>query len=323
MPRLPDFIIIGAMKCATSTLHDQLGLQPGIFVSEPKEPNFFSNDEEYARGLDHYAALFAAAEPGALCGESSTHYTKLPTYPRTVERMKRHLDQLRLIYVMRHPVDRLVSHYVHEWTERTIECPIDRAVREFPRLIDYGRYAMQLEPFLAAYGRQSILPVFFERLVAEPQRELERVCRFIGYAGRPVWHHEEAAQNVSQERLRVSPLRDAIVWNPLVTWVRRRFIPQSWRDRVKRLWQMRKRPRLSPESLRLLQETFDQDLARLGELLGVSINCANFKAVARSGEYAIQADHRRSEPSLPPARAEPSVFPDRNTAEVCAGEVRG
>ena len=54
MDRLPDFIIIGAMKSATSTLHEQLAVQPGIFMSRPKEPNFFSNDEIVARGLDWY-----------------------------------------------------------------------------------------------------------------------------------------------------------------------------------------------------------------------------------------------------------------------------
>ena len=97
MTRLPDFIVIGAMKCATSTLHYQLAAQLGIFMSTPKEPNFFSDDKAFAGGIDKYAALFRAATPRDLCGESSTHYTKLPTYPRTVERMRRHLSNVRLI----------------------------------------------------------------------------------------------------------------------------------------------------------------------------------------------------------------------------------
>ncbi|HTO70120.1 MAG TPA: sulfotransferase, partial [Myxococcota bacterium] len=79
--RLPDFAIIGAMKCGTSTLHEQLALRSGFFMSRPKEPNFFSDDDQYARGVGWYAGLFAGAAPGQLCGESSTHYTKLPTYP--------------------------------------------------------------------------------------------------------------------------------------------------------------------------------------------------------------------------------------------------
>ena len=62
MSRMPDFIIIGAMKCATSTLHDQLAEQPGFVMSEPKEPNFFSDEENWAKGLGWYSGLFAAAE---------------------------------------------------------------------------------------------------------------------------------------------------------------------------------------------------------------------------------------------------------------------
>ena len=83
----PDFIVIGAMKSATTTLHEQLARQPGIFMSRPKEPNFFSDDAIYARGWGWYSSLFQAADLGSLRGESSTHYTKLPTFPRTVERM--------------------------------------------------------------------------------------------------------------------------------------------------------------------------------------------------------------------------------------------
>ena len=93
MNRLPDFIVMGAMKSATSTLHEQLSMQHGLFMSEEKEPNFFSNDEVYAKGLDWYSSLFANAPPGAACGESSTHYTKLPTYPQTVARMREALRE--------------------------------------------------------------------------------------------------------------------------------------------------------------------------------------------------------------------------------------
>ena len=59
----PDFIIIGAMKCGTSTLAAQLACQDGVFLTTPKEPNFFSDDEIYARGHGWYRSLFAAAAP--------------------------------------------------------------------------------------------------------------------------------------------------------------------------------------------------------------------------------------------------------------------
>jgi len=59
--RLPDFVIIGAMKCGTSTLHEQLAAQRSVYMSTPKEPNFFSDDEQWGRGIGWYTSLFEAA----------------------------------------------------------------------------------------------------------------------------------------------------------------------------------------------------------------------------------------------------------------------
>ncbi len=272
----PDFIIIGAMKCATSTLHAQLAKLPGVCMSEPKEPNFFSDDEQFARGIGWYESLFVDVGE-SMCGESSTHYTKLPTHPLAVERMRQHLPDVKLIYVMRHPVDRLISQYIHEWTQRAVSGSINQAVDRLPRLIDYSRYSMQLRPYLDAYGAERILPVFFERVVRDPQVEFERVCRFIGWRGQPRWQVEDDKRNRSSQRLRKSPIRDALVWNPVSNFVRRRFIPQGWRDGIKRVWQMKDRPRLSREQQRKLEGVFDEDLAMLGSWLGADLSCQNYR----------------------------------------------
>lgn len=273
----PDFIIIGAMKSATSTLHVQLSRQPGFWMSEPKEPNFFSDEEVWKKGLGWYADLFAGALPGDLRGESSTHYTKAPDYPECLARMREHVPDARLIYIMRHPVDRLISHYMHGWLEASMTGSIDEAVSRYPQLVDYGRYAMQLEPFLASFGPDRILPVFFERLIRHPQQELERVCSFLGYSGAPVWHEDDSQQNVSLERLRESPMRDAVLNFPPVRLIRQNLIPQSFRARIKRTWQITDKPRLSDHALETVAKAFDADLAMLSEWLGSNLNCSNFK----------------------------------------------
>src|SRR3954453_22574826 len=167
------------MKCATTTLHEQLARQPGLFMSRPKEPNFFSDDEVYAKGLAWYTAIFRDAQNHQLRGESSTPYTKLPTYPSTVMRMARVLPRAKLIYVMRHPIDRLTSHYLHEQTVGRISEGLEDAVDRHRELVDYGRYSMQLEPYLRAYGAEAIHPVFFDRLVGNPDEELDRIGKFL------------------------------------------------------------------------------------------------------------------------------------------------
>ena len=286
MGRGPDFIIIGAMKCATSTLHEQLASQPGLFMSRPKEPNFFSDDDIYAKGWDWYRGLFEGADERALRGESSTHYTKLPTYPHTVARIRRHLPRVKLIYIMRDPIDRLISHYLHESIRGQINVSVDQAVEQHPELTVFGLYSRQLEPYLEAFGPEGVLPVFFERLVAHPQEELERICRFIGYEGRPRWDFAMKAQNVTSEQLRKSVIRETIVNVPLLRRIRGWLVPRHWNERIKAFWRTTsERPMLMRESVHRLRAVFDADLARLGAWLGVEITSATFREVASAGSH--------------------------------------
>jgi hypothetical protein len=276
----PDFIIIGAMKSATTTLHEQLARQPGLWMSRPKEPNFFSDDENYAKGPSWYASCFAGAGPGDLCGESSTHYTKLPTHPRTVERMVKALPWVKLIYVMRHPIDRLTSHFLHEQTVGRITIGLEQAVDRLPELVDYGRYAMQLAPYLRAYGPEAIHPIFFDRLVSRPDDELDRIGAFLGVSGPLRWDHSLGPQNVGRERLRDCYLRNVLVQAPVLTSLRRRLIPRSWAERAKAFWRVGIDPPRVPASLKQrLRDVFDRDLARLGSWLGIELDCDSFRAV--------------------------------------------
>lgn len=277
--RLPDFIVIGAMKCATSTLHTQLAAN-GCFMSEPKEPCYFSDDHVFERGPAWYRKLFEAARAEQIVGESSTHYTKLPTYPKTVGRMREMLPNVRLVYVMRDPLDRIVSQYIHEWTERQLDCSLADAIRCIPRLVDYSRYAMQLRPYLDAFGQDRVVVVFFERLRSHPQEQLERVAKFVGVSGPVQWQNGEA-ENVSSERLRLSPIAKALLFNPVATSLRRTLVPRAWRDRVKARAQMAERPHLTPEDRAFLSDELDADMKSLGQSLALpELSCASFRRVA-------------------------------------------
>jgi hypothetical protein len=272
--RLADFAIIGAMKCGTSTLHEQLALRSGFFMSRPKEPDFFSDEPIFARGVEWYASLFAGAAPGQLCGESSTHYTKLPEFPAAAQRMHALLPKAKLVYVMREPVERLVSQYLHEWSTREVEGSLEEALAGHERFVAYSCYARQLTPWREHFGADAILPVFFERMVAFPDEELARVCRFLGDPSPEpiVWRHELGPQNVTSERLRASPLRDALLRVPAVRWLKDR-VPRRLREGVKDLWRAGARPELRPELRARIEAELDRDLARLGEWLGAELSC--------------------------------------------------
>ncbi len=281
----PDFVIIGAMKCATSTIHDQLARQAGISMSEPKEPNFFSDEANRAKGLAWYEGLFASMPQGDLRGESSTHYTKLPTYPGCAGRLHEHLPDAKLVYVMRDPIDRIVSQYIHEWSRRVIEggCPIDEAIERHPILVEYSRYATQLTPYIELFGRGAILPVFFERVMHDPQPELERIASHIGY-DQPVRWFEDDAKNASAQRQRRHPALDAVLGIRALQAARRTLLPESLRAKIRSRWTMSQRPQLSPGSIADLHARLDPEMQELGRWLGIELTCATFKRAVTRGE---------------------------------------
>jgi len=260
---LPDFLIIGAMKCATSTLQVQLAAQPGVFMTTPKEPNFFSDDAVYAQGLDWYEALYADAQPGDLLGEASTHYTKLPTYPDSLARLQAAVPAPKLIYMIRNPVERVVSHYIHEWTRAQMSGGIDAACDAHPELIAYSRYGMQIAPYVQAFGADSVHMISLEHLQQDPQAALTRAGAFLGLKTAPVWQEEQTRVHASADRIRRFPMSDFLIMNPATTALRRALVPRGVRAFIKRRLQMRDRPDLSPDLRRRLEAVFAEDYAEL------------------------------------------------------------
>jgi hypothetical protein len=286
--RLADFYIIGAMKCATSVLHEQLNRRQTFFLTQPKEPNFFNDDALYPAHLDWYRSLFAEAGVQQRCGEASTHYTKLPTYQHTAERLFEHTPDARLIYVIRHPVERLVSHYMHEWSEGRASADISHEVMRNETYVAYSSYARQIEPYLKLFRREKILLVFFERLTSEREKELERIARFLGdESSEPfVWHVEVEHTNVSEMRLRKSKFRQAALSLDIVRKAKD-ALPPSTRDLIKTLWQMKKRPTLSTEALAFVSNAFEEDLRALSEMLDLQVTLENFSEVAKTSTPAF------------------------------------
>lgn len=262
----PDFMLIGAMKCGTSTLAAQLAAQEGIFVTTPKEPNYFSDDDIYAQGPGWYIALFDPAPPGALKGEASTHYTKLPDHPETISRMQDAGIAPRLVYMIRNPVDRLVSHHVHDWSENKVGGDIEAAIDSHPPLIDYGLYGHQIAPWVAAFGRDAILLTSLERMRAEPEAELARVAAHIGHEGKVAWHEERGRENASAARIRTFPGYRTFVTSGPATALRRALVPEGLRRRIREARQMQDRPTLPPERTRALQARFLDDREELAAL---------------------------------------------------------
>jgi hypothetical protein len=177
--RLPDFVVIGAMKCGTSSLRHYLALHPEVFVAE-QSPDFFLEEHNWPRGVAWYRARFV--DGARVCGEVSPRYTNAPFFAGVPERMHAVLPDAKLLYVVRDPVERLVSHWMHARAYGREDRPFAEALRDLEGNVYVGRsrYALQLAPFLARYPRARLLVLYQEDLWSRRGPAMRRVFAFLG-----------------------------------------------------------------------------------------------------------------------------------------------
>ena len=180
--QLPNFIIIGAAKSATTSLATALKRHPDIQISRSMEPKFFGR--HYPRGWEWYASQFEADPRRPLRGEASTMYSSsYSCYARTPELIHHHLGAIPLIYLVRHPLRRIESHWRH-WRGRINDCPpfdqLLRSPRLRQRIVEASLYHQQWQRYRRWFPQQSMLSITTEELSQHPQQQLQRILRFIG-----------------------------------------------------------------------------------------------------------------------------------------------
>ncbi|MFB6374220.1 MAG: sulfotransferase domain-containing protein [Bradymonadaceae bacterium] len=179
---LPNFLIIGTEKGGTTWLYEQLRAHPNVYLPPTKEPHFFNqydsnltSDTNWHRGLEYYRRLFRKHDGEAAVGEATPMYLCDPEAPG---RIKETLDEVRLICLLRDPVDRAYSHY---WMARrkghTDESFDDVVAERDERFIERGRYGAQLERYLEWFPRE-----FF----GQPDEHLADICEFLQIDPEPV-----------------------------------------------------------------------------------------------------------------------------------------
>jgi hypothetical protein len=176
---LPNLVVIGGLKCGTTSLHHYLNLHPEIGMSRPKELNFFVEELNWPLGRDWYASHFDPAE--RVRGESSPHYTNRPRFDGVARRLAETAPGARLIYMVRDPIDRMLSHYLHNVGGGYDDRPLAEALADpDTAYVDRGRYFFQLEPYLERFARDRIELVSREELKADRAGTMRRVFAFLG-----------------------------------------------------------------------------------------------------------------------------------------------
>ena len=177
---LPTFIVIGAMKAGTTSLYHYLSQHPEIGMSRRKELDFFKTNADFAKGLDWYAAQFPSGY--RVLGESSPNYSKCHLFPGVPERLHSVLPGILLIYMVRHPVDRAVSHYIHQVAAGRESRPIETVFEDLehnPYILS-GAYMFQLRQFLEFYPAERMLIVDAGDLLNDRASTMSKIFKFLG-----------------------------------------------------------------------------------------------------------------------------------------------
>jgi sulfotransferase family protein len=175
---LPTLVVIGAQKCGTSALHAYLSVHPEVSMSRPKELDFFIAERNWPRGIDWYRRHFDPER--RVRGESSPNYTTHPTWKGVPERMAELVPDVRLIYLVRDPIERMASQWVHNWSlRRENRSPVE-ALRGGSTYLHRSRYMFQLDRFLEVFPADRILVLEQGDLRRRRTETLERVFGFLG-----------------------------------------------------------------------------------------------------------------------------------------------
>jgi len=289
---LPDFLLIGAAKAGTTALFRAISRHPQIFCSSIKEPRFFAFEGDAPRftcpvsaaylskhvgSLSDYQALFSSCPPEMRSGEASTYLS----YPSAPQKAARHVPQARLIAILRHPVERAFSQWLHLLHEGKEPCDdfesawmaeAERMARGWAPLYQYrdrGFYGQALERWLQFFPREQLLILFYEDWLEKPAACLELVCRHLGVdiLENPLVTKE----NVSSRQPRWPWLHHRMQEDNVLRRAAQRLLPLAVRVAITKPLQslnLVPGPRLDRALRSKLASTFDDDLSTVESIAG-------------------------------------------------------
>lgn len=289
---LPNFVIIGAAKGGTTSLHRYLSGHPDVYMSPVKEPNFFAyeghpldfrgpRDQELGApafavtSLDAYRALFAARTTERAVGEASPFYLCIDG---VAQRMAQRIPDTKLIAVLRDPAERAFSNYVMFLRDRRETLAFRDAIAQCDarrranwaqgwQYVDMGFYARQLKAFYAVFPAAQIKVCFYEDLSARPQALFREVLDFLQVSPdyTPDFSERLNVSRVKRRRL------DRLANRPnALRSLARLALPASMRGPIARYVRSKVyyRPTLSPRDRAMLVDVYRDDIRELESMTG-------------------------------------------------------
>jgi hypothetical protein len=290
--RLPNFVVVGAPKCGTTSLYHYLGQHPQIFLPARKELHYFSFGfmekllagpgdanilKTSCRTFEEYAAYYAPAREQSAVGDISPSYFY---FTDVCEEIRARLGSPKIIVMLRDPVQKAFSQYMHLIRDGRETLGLNAALAEEPRRIERGYAAMwryaesslytaRTRRFLDEFGRDRVKVILFDDLLRDPAGVLASTFEFLG-VDPSVQVQTESVYNrsgVPRSRWMASLISKPNV----ITSIVRSLLPVSLTGRVKDALQRAntgQKLNLDPRAREYLRSYFQADLADLEALLG-------------------------------------------------------
>lgn len=290
----PTFIIIGAVKCGTTSLHAYLDFHPEISMSKVKETNHFLADcptfpGKVVGGWHEYIATMDAGAP--VRGESSPAYSMYPRFEGVPGRIYEAIPEVKVIYLVRDPVERIVSQYLMRVASSQPHLRVADPGLGFERVVGDledrrnpyacpGFYMTQIRQYLDHFRPENILVVDSSDLEADRRETLRTIFRFLA-VDELFWDQRIMASrlNVGASKRRVRDEYAAFIGRPPLSWIRD-LVPDKYRQTLTQpfrnhMTQPIERPVPEAEFLSRVQDAFGEEIAELRKFTGMSFSSWN------------------------------------------------
>jgi hypothetical protein len=288
---LPDFVVLGAQKSASTFLQDQMDQHPQVEIA-PGESRHFEDPDYSAGGVERLPGLFHQQAPDIVHGIKRPDYLGRPEIPG---RLAEHIPDARLFVVIREPIARAVSSYYHyvrhgfaplmpldEAFSALLEGSLEPSHPRSVEILTYGLYGEHIERYLTRFRRDQLMVFSQDQLIGDPVASLRRAFEFVDVDPTFVTHHQKSVSNrgvYSPTRLRLLRSKNRFVYRytgNLDRRTRRRPSPVGWLwaatvvtiDRgVLERFDHSKPPKLAEPIRARLADYYAEDAAKLSSLL--------------------------------------------------------
>jgi hypothetical protein len=283
----PNFFIVGARKCAVTSLYVYLQNIPGVYMSPLKELYYFAPNSVKSKRWDkeEYLGFFKKANGHVAIGEATPIYLWDPDAPKVIHQT---IPHARIVMSLRDPVERAYSQYLMAMKFATRKSPFyDELIRSYKKqekvhgisalYVELGMYYDQVRRYFDIFGREQVKVLIFEEFVQDPVKYVNEVLAFLGvnYKVTEINGHYNPDDSVPRSPLSVWPfvffswLRTKNI--KLYKILQRRRFPAAYKVE-KVLFKARKeRPKMDPRAVKFLQEMYYDDVLKLQSLLGRSL----------------------------------------------------